>query len=165
MLTANAVVWVFTALGGLTMLAIWLANGGHRQREVTYEPDRRGVPVAERRAEARAHGGESHISTGLIGAHAAMGLIGVAIAIAYAVNGSEDAWEPAPWFLLAWAIGLAFLGVKMVFFGSGDRDRAAEESPVELAEEHIPKTVLAAHTLGAIGVLVLTFLIGVGVGR
>ena len=164
MLTATAIVWVLQALGGATLFAIWLKRGGHRQRELVYEPNR-AVSAEERRAEARARGGESKIPLSLISGHAAMAILGVVAAIGLAAAGTiEEGWEPGPWFLLLWGLALASLGVKMFLGGSEQRAQAARESPVELAEEGWPKPLVYLHGLGALAVLTLTLLVALGVG-
>lgn len=165
MLSAMSLLWILQAIGGASLFTLWLVRGGHRQRELVYEPGRRGVPAEERRADARERGGESRIPLALIGSHGAMGVFGVAVVIAYASAGSESGWEPAPWFLLAWALGLAALGIKMARGGSEQRARAAKESPVELAEDGFPKAVVALHGLGALAVITLTLLVAIGIGR
>lgn len=166
MLTATAIVWVLQALGGATLFAIWLSRGGHRQRELVYEPDQpRQVTAEERKAEARARGGESRIPLALISGHAAMAILGVAAAIGLAAAGTtDDGWEPGPWFLLLWGLALAALGVKMFLGGSEQRAQAARESPVELAEEGWPKPLVYLHGLGALAVLTLTLLVALEVG-
>jgi hypothetical protein len=151
MTSAAGLAWVVTALIGLAMFGIWARRGGLRQLEekppATGAADRpEGLDVAPTR-----------YSLALIGTHGLMGIVAVILFFGLAVIGFEDARHTG-WFLIVWAAVQAVTGLKM--YTGGTRETAAvlpEET--DTAEDHLPRSLVLAHGLGAAAAVVLSVLL------
>ena len=142
---AALIAWLITALFGFTMLAIWLRNGGMRQR-----------------------GGGGKITPPLILSHFLLAAGGLVVWIVYlAVD--KDALK---WIALVALIVVALLGWTMFFGWARQRQQStgstsevvAHSAEVGGAELRFPIPVVALHGLAAVTTVVLVFLTAIGVG-
>lgn len=129
---AALVTWVVTAGGGFILLAIWLKNGGMRQRD-------RGL-----------------IRPALILTHFLLAAIGLVLWIVYVANDSSTiAWIAFALLLVVALIGFGMFGIWASQRGRKDREPAEQRFPIAIVGLH---GLLAAATL----VLVLLASAGVG---
>ena len=155
---AALVTWVLTAGGGLTMLGLWLKNGGLGQAR---QPGRRIRPP-------------------LIFSHFALAAGGLVVWVIYLIVDKTT----LAWVAFVALIPVAVLGFAMLALWlqrrqeSGARQSGREASastgaagsmppPTEgerPAEQHFPLPVVAVHGLLAVATVVLVFLTAVGVG-
>ena len=137
---AALVTWVLTAGGGFVLLAIWLKNGGMKQRE---------------------HG---RIRPAIILTHFALAATGLVLWIVYIASDRQTiAWIAFVLLLIVAAIGFAMLGIWL----SQRRGRGGnlpESAASEPAEQRFPTTIVGLHGVLAATTLVLVFLATIGVG-
>lgn len=128
MSVAALVAWVVTAGGGLVMLCIWLAHGGHRHQ----------------------HDGGTRFPARVVLAHVALASIGLACWGAF-VASDEGALA---WVASALLVPVGVLGSTMLTKWLGGRASARAAAQ---AEQRFPTAVVVAHGAGAFvtGVLVL----------
>jgi len=130
---AALALWVMTALGGLTMAGMWLANGGPTQHR----------------------DGHSRISAKRIGLHVSLAATGLVLWIVYvATDGTTVGWLA---FVLLPIAGL----VGFLMFLTWLAGRGAASAGVVAAEQKFPPLLVAAHgllavlTVGAVLIAVL----------
>lgn len=134
---AALVTWVVTALGGFTLLGLWVARGGLREGPL---PGRRIHPP-------------------LVGSHLLLAASGLVVWIVYvAVDRKALAWIA---FGLLCAVAL--LGFSMFFGWARERGASRPES-AQPAERALPLPIALVHGAVAATTLVLVFLTAVGVG-
>lgn len=127
--------WILTATGGVSMLAIWLKNGGLRQR------------------------GRGVIRSVAILTHFALASTGLVLWALYVATGTTAlAWAAFLVLIVVASIGFAMLNLWL-----GQRSQV--ELPVaEPAERHFPTLIVSLHGTLAATTLVLVFLTTAGVG-
>lgn len=151
MTTAAGLAWVATALIGLPMFVIWARRGGLRQLD-------------EKPPATGAAGYDSHpdvaptrYSLALIGTHTLMGIVAVVLFFGLVVIGFDDARHTG-WFLIVWAALLSATGLKM--YTGGTRETAAIlPEDADPAEDHLPRSLVFAHGVGAVAAVVLSVLL------
>jgi hypothetical protein len=138
---AALIAWLITALFGFTMLAIWLRNGGMRQR-----------------------GGGGKITPPLILSHFLLAAGGLVVWIVYLIADKEA----LAWIALAILAVVALLGFTMfaIWWRRRQARGAVTEavSPDTPAEQHFPVSIVGLHGLLAVTTVVLVFLTAIGVG-
>jgi hypothetical protein len=127
--------WILTASGGLTMLAIWLRNGGPRQR------------------------GTGVIRTVAILTHFTLAASGLVVWIVFVATGTTA----LAWAAFVLLIAVASIGVAMLNLWLGQRG-AVEPPRAAPAEQRFPVTIVSLHGTLAATTLVLVFLASAGVG-
>jgi len=131
---AALITWVVTAGGGFVLLAVWLKNGGMRQRE------------------------KGRIRPAFILGHFALAAGGLVLWIVYlAVNSNTLAW-----IAFALLVVVALIGFTM--FGIWLSQRQRREPAADAAEQRFPVPIVGLHGLLAATTLVLVFLTAIGVG-
>jgi len=123
---AALVLWIATALGGLTMTGIWLANRGPAQH-----------------AE-----GASRIGPRRLAAHAGTAAAGLVLWIVHVASDSDA----AGWLAFGLLPVVALIGSLM--FMTWLAGRGADTGDVTAAEQRIPPVVVAAHGLLAVATAV-----------
>ena len=140
---AALIAWVLTAGGGFTMLAIWIARGGMRQRE------------------------SARIRPPLILSHFALAATGLVLWLVYVASDSDA----LAWISLAILVVVAALGFTM--FAVWTRQRQAHAGaaatsstggPDQPAEQRFPVPIVALHGIAAVTTLVLVLLASLDVG-
>jgi hypothetical protein len=139
---AALITWVITAGFGLTMLVIWLKNGGMQQR-----------------------GGGGKIAPWLILSHFLLAAAGLVVWIVY-LAADEDALA---WIAFVALAVVALLGWTMFFGWARQRSQvqASTAAPAAVepgAELRFPIPVIAVHGVAAVTTVVLVFLTAIGVG-
>lgn len=142
---AALVLWVITALGGFSLLGIWLKRGGLRQSD---QPGRRIRPP-------------------LIFGHMLLAVTGLVLWIIYLAADSKGfAW--AAFVLLAIVAGLGFAMFALWLQRRQARPpgtaAAATAEGAEPAEQHFPVPIVGVHGVLAAVTLVLVLLAAIGVG-
>jgi flagellar basal body-associated protein FliL len=127
--------WILTASGGLTLLTIWLRNGGLRQR------------------------GRGAIRAIAILTHFTLAASGLVVWIAFVATGTTA----LAWVAFVILIGVASIGVAMLNLWLGQRG-GAEPPQRAPAEQRFPVTIVSLHGTLAATTLVLVFLASAGVG-
>jgi manganese efflux pump family protein len=127
--------WILTAFGGVTMLTIWLRNGGLRQRD-------RGA-----------------IRAVAIFTHFTLAATGLVLWIAFIASGNTT----LAWVAFVLLIAVASIGLAMLNLWLGQRGRT-EPPRVAAAEQRFPATIVSLHGTLAATTLVLVFLATAGVG-
>lgn len=128
MKTAALAAWVATALGGFTMLAIWLARGGLRQQRE----------------------GRSRLRPLILFSHVGLAVAGLVAWLAYVVGDARGArWIPVALLPVVAGLGL-FMFLQWLADRGAEHDRA--DPP---AEQRLPVFVVAAHGVFALVTLVL----------
>lgn len=144
---AALITWVVTALGGFSMLSIWIRRGGIRQQR----------------------SGTSRLPAPVLFGHFALAAIGLVVWISYVVaDRSALAWT------FGLLLPVALLGfVMLARWIPVHRDRAGAAAPAAAtapgaesvpAERHFPVVVVLAHGLFAVVTLVLVLLTALGIG-
>ena len=128
MSAAALIVWVVTAVGGLTMFAIWLTGGGLRDR----------------------HQGRTRFPPSLILSHFGLAATGLVLWIAF-VASDNDA---VGWVAAALLLPVAALGFAMLAKWLGGRATRGDGQP----EQRIPPVVVVAHGGAAVTTVVLVVL-------
>lgn len=115
---AALITWLVTAVGGFSMLGIWLARGGHRS------------------------GSDSRLAPGLLFSHAALAAAGLVVWIVYLIAGGDA----LAWVAFVLLLPVALLGFTMFGRWLSSRRTGAVESrfPVPIVFGH---GLLAATTL------------------
>jgi hypothetical protein len=138
---AALIAWVVTAGGGFVLLALWLRQGGMRQR-----------------------GPGRQIRPPLILSHFALAAAGLVLWIVYLVNDSGA----LAWIAFAILVAVALLGWTMFAIWYQRRQARVTDASVSTpgvpAEQHFPVAVVTLHGLLAVTTVVLVFLAAVGVG-
>jgi hypothetical protein len=138
---AALIAWVVTAGGGFVLLALWLRQGGMRQR-----------------------GPGRQIRPPLILSHFALAAAGLVLWIVYLVNDSGA----LAWIAFAILVAVALLGWTMFAIWYQRRQARVTDASVSTpgvpAEQHFPVAVVTLHGLLAVTTVVLVFLTAVGVG-
>lgn len=141
---AALIAWVVTALGGFSLLGIWIRRGGVRQQQ----------------------SGTSRLPAPVLFGHFALAALGLVVWIVYVVA-DEDALA---WTAFGLLLPVALLGFAMLArWIPVHRERAAAiaspgaEAAVP-AERHFPTAVVWAHGLFAVATLVLVLLTALGIG-
>ncbi|HEY7484159.1 MAG TPA: hypothetical protein VH912_06805 [Streptosporangiaceae bacterium] len=150
---AALITWIVTAIGGFTLLSVWLRRGGLQQQA------------------ARA----TSFRSGLIFSHFLLAAAGLVLWLVYVVTDTDS----LTWIALAVLAVVAVLGFTMFFRWLGVRrasptavgtgagpgaGSAAPQAGAEPAERGLPVTVVAAHGLVAVVTVVLVLLAALGVG-
>jgi hypothetical protein len=120
------VLWVVTAVGGLTMAGIWLASGGRSQHRA----------------------GVSRISPHRLGGHFALAAGGLVLWIAFVATGSKALAWPA---LVALPVAASLGALMFLTWLGGGGAAVATEQP---AENRFPVALVAAHGVFAVLTLV-----------
>lgn len=128
--------WILTASGGVTMLTIWLRNGGLRQR------------------------GRGVIRAVALLTHFTLAASGLVIWIAFVVTGTTA----LAWVAFVVLIAVASIGVAMLNLWLGQRGAGPEPPRAAAAEQRFPLTIVSLHGTLAATTLVLVFLASAGVG-
>lgn len=123
---AALVTWIITAIGGLTMLAIWLTHGGTRHQ----------------------HDAGTRFPIKLILGHAGFAVVGLGAWIAF-VTTDHDAFA---WVTVALLLPIAGLGISMLAKWLGGR--ASSRRAIQ-PEQRFPMVIVAAHGLAAAVTVVL----------
>jgi flagellar basal body-associated protein FliL len=136
--------WIVTALGGATLLSIWLVRGGLRQRGQGADASRFPPP--------------------LIFGHGLLAATGLVIWIIYLAT-DADALR---WVAFAILLVVATLGFTMARLWRQERAAAevgtGQPSTALPPEQHFPVALIGLHGLLAITTLVLVLLTALGVG-
>jgi hypothetical protein len=127
--------WILTATGGVTMLTIWLRNGGLRQR------------------------GRGVIRAVAILTHFTLAASGLVVWIAFVATGAAA----LAWVAFVLLIAVASIGVAMLNLWLGQRS-GSEQPRAAAAEQRFPLTIVSLHGTLAATTLVLVFLASAGVG-
>lgn len=127
--------WILTAAGGVTMLAIWLKNGGLRQR------------------------GRGVIRAIAILSHFALATSGLVLWVLYVATGTTA----LAWVAFVLLVAVAAIGLAMLNLWLGQRNRA-EAPTAAAAEQRFPAAIVSLHGTLAATTLVLVFLATAGVG-
>jgi manganese efflux pump family protein len=137
---AALISWIVTAGGGFVLLAIWLRNGGMRQRQ----PGRQIRPP-------------------LILSHFALAATGLVLWVIYVITDSDA----LAWIAFAILVLVALLGWTMFAIWWQRRQAhaaaAAASTPGTPAEQRFPVAIVTLHGLLAVTTVVLAFLAAVGV--
>ncbi|MFC5181136.1 hypothetical protein [Actinomadura harenae] len=137
MAVAALIVWLLTALGGSTMLGLWLARGGMRA-PVDAPPTRLPVPV-------------------LFG-HLALAVIGLVLWIVYMVSDATAlAWISLIVLLVIAALGFAMLARWLPAHRAAAHGGAAPAEPGP-PEQAIPLPVVVVHGLFAVVTIILVLI-------
>jgi hypothetical protein len=149
---AALITWIVTALGGFTLLSLWLRRGGLRQQ-------------AARRTSLR---------SGVVFSHFLLAAVGLVLWIVYVVTDNESlTWISfailAVVAVLGWTMFFRWLGVRRAGVGAaapgaGAAAPAAGASPEEPAEQGFPVAFVAAHGLFAVITVVLVLLAALEIG-
>jgi hypothetical protein len=134
---AALVTWVVTALGGFTLVGLWIARGGLREGPL---PGRRIHPP-------------------LVGVHLALAAGGLVVWIVYLAVDRK----PLAWIAFGVLCAVALLGFSM-FFGWARERGAARAQTVQPAERALPLPLALVHGLVGAATLVLVLLTALGVG-
>jgi hypothetical protein len=146
---AALITWVITALGGFSLLGIWLRRGGINQAD---QPGRRIRPP-------------------LIFTHMLLAASGLVLWIIYVASDKKGwAWAAFVVLLVVASLGFAMLALWLqrrqataaVVSAGGGRATTAEGSTP--AEQHFPVPIVAGHGLIAATTLVLVLLAALDVG-
>ena len=137
---AALVAWLATAAVGFFMLMRWIRRGGLRNRAAT------------------------HFPPGLVLTHFGLAAGGLVVWVAYLVTGSS--W--LAWVAVADLALVATLGGVLVrrwtLDGRAAMAAGARSTPVDLAEQHIPRPPVVLHGVLAVSTVVLVLLSAFGVG-
>jgi hypothetical protein len=144
---AALVSWVLTAIGGFTMLGMWISRGGQRQ------------------------GSHTRLSPGLVFGHFGLAAVGLVLWIVYVLTDSAA----IGWIALALLVPVAALGFTMLARwiptyrtartpAHTGAQAAGETSGSALPERAFPVPVVAAHGVLAVVTVVLVLLADLGVG-
>jgi hypothetical protein len=137
---AALITWIVTAGGGFVLLAIWLREGGMRQRT----------------------GGR--IRPPLILGHFALAATGLVLWAIYVATDSDAlAWVAFALLLVVALLGFTMLGIWLRQRSADGTSVTAPESTAA-AERRFPVPVVALHGVLAATTLVLVLLAGAGVG-
>lgn len=137
MAIAALITWVVTALGGFTLLGLWLRRGGLRQQEAKTTSFRPGVVFG----------------------HFLFAAAGLVIWIVYVVTDTES----LTWLSLGVLVVVALLGFTLFFRWLGVR-RSAVLAGSEPAERGLPVPVVGLHGLLAVVTVVLVLLAALEIG-
>ncbi|HEY3002762.1 MAG TPA: hypothetical protein VGJ44_10485 [Kribbellaceae bacterium] len=148
MAIAALITWLITAVGGFTMLGMWISRGGHRSPRT------------------------SKIPPGLIFGHFGLAAAGLVLWIIYVITDSEGlAWISFIVLLPVAVLGFTMLGRWLPTYRARATvpaeptrttgDGAAGDPP----ERHFPVAIVAGHGLFAATTLVLVLLTALGVGE
>ena len=142
--TAAVIAWLATMSGGVLLAVLYLRAGGHRdsidaERERTVGRLPGGAP--ERDAPA--------ITGGMVGTHALLALLGLAVLVLWVLNEDEDGWEQGGWGALS--IAVVGAGIGLVMFGSWLRP----ENRTARGVRSMPAPIVYLHGLAAAATLVL----------
>ncbi|MFI6599539.1 hypothetical protein ACIBHX_25070 [Nonomuraea sp. NPDC050536] len=134
---AALITWILTALGGLTMLGMWLSHGGARQ------------------------GGTTHLPVPVIFGHFALAALGLLAWIFYVVTDAKAlAWTALILLLLVAVLGFTMLARWLpvrrakATVTAGQPETAASAPP----ESHFPVAIVGGHGVLAVATLVLVLL-------
>jgi hypothetical protein len=137
---AALVAWLATAAVGFFMLMRWIRRGGLRNRSVT------------------------HFPPALVLTHFGLAAGGLVVWLAYLVTGSSG----LAWVAVADLAVVAALGGVMVrrwtLDGRAAMAAGAHSTPVDLAEQHIPRPPVVLHGVFAVSTVVLVLLSALGLG-
>jgi hypothetical protein len=145
---AALITWIITALGGFSLLAMWLQRGGVEQAD---QPGRRIRPP-------------------LIFGHMGLAATGLVLWIIYLASGSRAlAWIAFVLLLVVASLGFGMLalwlqrrqGASALAGGGGTLAMAEGSTP---AEQHFPVSIVGLHGLVAATTLVLVLLAALNVG-
>jgi hypothetical protein len=136
---AALITWIVTAGGGFVLLALWLRQGGMRQREAGRQ-----------------------IRPPLM-SHFALAATGLVLWILYVATDSDA----LAWIAFAILVAVAALGWTMFAIWFRRRQAGATAAPASTpgvpAEQHFPVSIVALHGLLAVTTVVLVFLAAVGI--
>ena len=139
---AALIIWVVTALAGATLLTIWLARGGLRQRGA----------------------GASRFPPALIFGHFLLAATGLVLWIVYLATDADG----LRWIAFTILLVVATLGFTMATRWRQGRAAAeattGETGTVLPPEQHFPVALIGLHGLLAVTTLVLVLLTALGVG-
>jgi hypothetical protein len=141
---AALVLWVITALGGFTLLGLWLRRGGPQQSS---QPGRRIRPP-------------------LIFGHMLLAAAGLVLWIIYVAADSKGlAWAAFVLLLIVAALGFAMFALWLQRRQARSRlGTPATAEGDEPAEQHFPVAIVGAHGLLAATTLILVLLAALDVG-
>jgi flagellar basal body-associated protein FliL len=144
MAIAALITWVVTALGGFTLLSLWLRRGGLAQQESKTTSFRPGVVFG----------------------HFLFAAAGLVIWIIYVVTDTES----LTWLSLGVLVVVALLGFTLLFRWLGVRRApvtaggGSAQSAGEPAERGLPVPIVAAHGVLAVATVVLVLLAALEIG-
>jgi hypothetical protein len=150
MAIAALIAWIVTALGGFTLLGLWLRRGGLAQQESK----------------------KTSFRPGVVFGHFLFAAAGLVIWIVYVVTDSES----LTWLSLGILVVVAALGFTLFFRWLGVRRTAAPAAAstgaatagtaatAEPAERGLPVMVVAAHGVLAVTTVVLVLLAALEIG-
>ncbi len=166
---AALVVWLLTAGGGLTLASIWLARGGLKQQDEVLELSYPDVAKATDVTSSISARRGSRLPVWMIGTHASLAALGLALWIYYVVHEGEEGTGigALPPLVVALLLVVGTLGVLMVRRWREDRIRQGDERApaAELPpEQRFPAIVVGLHGLLAVVTVALVFLTAVGLG-
>lgn len=132
---AALIFWVLTAIGGFTMLGIWVSRGGART-------------------------GGSRLPVPVIFGHFVLAVIGLVLWIIYIFTEATA----LAWIAFALLLLVALLGITMLVRWISVRSAGAGAGATAPAETHFPVAVVIAHGVLAVITVVLVVLGAIGVG-
>jgi hypothetical protein len=149
MAIAALIAWIVTALGGFTLLGLWLRGGGLAQQESKTTSFRPGVVFG----------------------HFLVAAAGLVVWIVYVLTDTES----LTWLSLGILVVVAALGFTLLFrwlgvrrtaaaAGTGSTAAPAGAAAAEPAERGLPVPVVAAHGVLAVATVVLVLLAALEIG-
>src|SRR5215207_5797232 len=140
---AALVAWLATAGVGFFMLMRWVRRGGLR----------------------RGSGGATHFPPAVVLTHFGLAAGGLVAWIAYLVTGrSVLAWAAFAGLVLVAMLG-GLLVRRWTLDGRAAMAAGAGATPVDLAEQHIPRPPVVLHGILAVSTVVLVLLSALGIGQ
>jgi manganese efflux pump family protein len=130
------IAWLITAIGGFTLLGIWLARGGPRRSGASRLP----VPV--------------------IFGHFLLAAAGLVVWIVYLLLDADA----LAWVAFILLVPVALLGFTMFLRWLPTRQAAASTGEAVPAERHFPLPIVLGHGLIAVVTVVLVLLTALGLG-
>lgn len=150
------VAWIVTALGGLTLAALWVAKGGLRRQDGVIADS---YPSIAQAPQYRPVEGREGIPFHLVASHGFFALAGLVLWIAIIAAG-ETGDAGLPWVAFVLVLVVAGAGPTMFRRWQVDRRDRNDDPP----EQAFSASVVYLHGLAALVTIVLVFLAAAGVG-